>query len=76
MPSTSLACIRVGAGRLRFSSPGRGRTSLPGAFASGPGVTLSNTGRHGERAHCRRYARHRESRRPSVETRAERVVLA
>jgi len=29
------------AGRLRFSSPGRGRTSLPGAPAPYPGVTLS-----------------------------------
>jgi hypothetical protein len=32
------------AGRLRFSSPGRGRTSLPGGPALYPGVTLSDEG--------------------------------
>jgi hypothetical protein len=32
------------AGRLRFSSPGRGRTSLPGAPAPFPGVTLRDEG--------------------------------
>jgi len=31
-------------GRLRFSSPGRGRTSLPGAPAPYPDVTLSDEG--------------------------------
>jgi hypothetical protein len=43
-----------GAGRLRFSSPARW---LPGAPAPCPGITLSDTGGQGERAHCRRYAR-------------------
>ena len=42
-------------GRLRFSPPARGRTWLPGAPALGPGVTLSDAGGHGKRAHSRRY---------------------
>ena len=33
---------RHGRARLRFSSPGRGRTSLPGAPAPDPGITLSD----------------------------------
>jgi hypothetical protein len=42
------------AGRLRFSSPGRGRTWLPGASAPHPGITLSDAGGQGERTRTRR----------------------
>jgi hypothetical protein len=42
------------AGRLRFSSPGRGRTWLPGASAPYPGITLSDAGGQGERTRTRR----------------------
>ena len=45
------------AGRLRFSSPGRGRTRLPGASAPRPGITLSDAGDQGERTRTRRSGR-------------------
>jgi hypothetical protein len=55
-PSCAVALGRHGrAGRLRFSSPGRGSTSLPGASAPCPGVTLSDAGGQGERRRTRRY---------------------
>ena len=55
-PSCAVALGRHGrAGRLRFSSPGRGRTSLPGASVPCPRVTLSDAGGQGERRRTRRY---------------------
>jgi len=55
-PSCAVALGRHGrAGRLRFSSPGRGRTSLPGASVPCPRVTLSDAGGQGERRWTRRY---------------------
>jgi hypothetical protein len=53
-PSCAVTLGRHGrAGRLRFSSPGRGRTSLPGASVPCPGVTLSDAGGQGERTRTR-----------------------
>jgi hypothetical protein len=42
---------------VRSRSPGRSKMRLPSMSAARHAVTLSDTGRHGERAHCRRYAR-------------------
>jgi hypothetical protein len=44
-------------GRLRFSSPGRGRTWLPGASAPCSGITLSDAGGQEERPQSRRSVR-------------------
>ena len=40
---------------MRSRSPGRSKVQLPSMSAPRRAVTLSDTGRHGERAHCRRY---------------------
>ena len=40
-----------------FPSPGRSKMRLPSMSAARHAVTLSGTGRHGERAHCRRSGR-------------------
>jgi hypothetical protein len=45
------------AGRLRFSSPRRGRTWLPGASAPYPGITLSDAGGQGARTRTRPVCR-------------------
>ena len=42
---------------VRSRSPGRSKVQLPSMSAARHAVTLSGTGRHGERAHCRRSAR-------------------
>jgi hypothetical protein len=61
-PSCAVTLGRHGrAGRLRFSSPGRGRTSLPRASAPCPGVTLSDAGGQGERTRTRRSGAKSES---------------
>jgi len=39
---------------LRSRPPGCRRVRLPGASVPCSGIPLSDTGRHGERAHCRR----------------------
>jgi hypothetical protein len=49
---------------VRSRSPGRSKVRLPGMSAPCHAVTLSDTGRHGERAHCRRSGvRHERERR-------------
>jgi len=40
---------------VRSRSPGRSKMRLPSMSAARHAVTLSDTRRHGERAHCRRY---------------------
>jgi hypothetical protein len=42
---------------VRSQSPGRSKVRLPGMSAPCHAVTLSDTGRHGERTHCRRSGR-------------------
>jgi hypothetical protein len=42
---------------VRSRSPGRSKVRLPSTSAPLHAVTLSDTGRHGERAHCRRSVR-------------------
>ena len=57
-PSSAVALGRHRrAGRLRFSSPGRGRTSLPGASIPCRGVTLSDAGVKENAREPRRYGR-------------------
>ena len=53
---------------VRSRSPGRSKMRLPSMSAPCHAVTLSDTGRHGERAHCRRYVLSggRDRRRPSA----------